>query len=206
MTKEHNRDLDAHHHQVDPRRDLDPEADHTGKDQHDPRCHEVMTLAIGERRDRDASLLHHVREVGRPADGDRACAKSKLEDEVPTDDPGHQLTEAGIRERVCRARDRDRARELGIAQSRERTRHAGEDERQGDRWPCLDPGRLAGEHEDPGADDDSDAEHGQVQRTQPLAQLVGGLFGVTDRLLDRLGAPQVHPGLLAVSGRPSQIP
>ena len=55
---------------------------------------------------------------------------------------------------------------------------------------------AADENEDPGADDDPDAEHGQVKRTQLLAQLVGGLLGVTDRLLDRLGAPQIHPGLL----------
>jgi hypothetical protein len=164
-----------------------------------------VPLAVGERRDGDARLVHHVGEVRRPSDGDRAGAESELEDEVPADDPGRQLTEGGVREGVCRPRDRDRARELGVAQSREPTGDAGEDERQGDCRPCLDPGRLAGEHEDSGADDDADTEHGQIQRTQLLAQLVGGFFGVTDRLLDRLGTPQVHPGLLAIGGKCSHI-
>src|ERR1035437_9768978 len=78
------------------------------------------------------------------------------------------------------------------------TRDGRKDEREGDRGPRLDPGRLAGENEDPGAYDDADAEYGQIHRSQLLAQRVRGCLGVTDRLLDRFGTPQVHPGLLAI--------
>jgi hypothetical protein len=56
----------------------------------------------------------------------------------------------------------------------------------------LDTGGLAGEDEDTGADDHADPEQGELDRAQPLAELVGRLLGVCYRLLDAFGSPEVH--------------
>ena len=67
--------------------------------------------------------------------------------------------------------------------------------------PAFVPGRLAGQHEDAGADDHADAEDGQLDGAELLAELVLGLLGVGDRLLDGLRAREVHwRSILAVQG------
>ena len=169
-----------------------PDADDGGEDQHDRGGDQVVALAVGPAGDGDPGLLHHVGEVRRPADRDRAGAERQLEDQVPADDPGDQLAEARVGERVRRPGDRHGAGELGVAERGERAGEAGEDERERDRGPGLLAGGLAGEHEDAGADHDADPEDGQLERAELLAQLVLGLLGVGDRLLDGLGAREVH--------------
>ena len=94
--------------------------------------------------------------------------EGQLEDQVPADDPGDELAEAGVGERVRRAGHRHRARELRVAERGQRTGDAGEHERQRDRRSGLLPGRLTGQHEDAGADDDADAEHGQLDGPSSL--------------------------------------
>ena len=190
--EQHDADLDHHHHEVDLRGDLDADADHAGEDQHDGGRDQVVPVAVDEGRDGDPDLLHHVGEVRRPADGHRAGAERELEDQVPADDPGHDLAETRVGERVGRAGDRHGARELRVAERREGARDAGEHEGDRDGRTRLLPCRLAGEDEDPGADHHTDSEHGQLDGAELLAELVLGLLRVRDGLLDGLGAQQVH--------------
>src|SRR4029453_11891252 len=83
----------------------------------------------------------------------------------------------------------------------------GEHERQRHRRAGLGGGGDPGEHEDAGADDDPDAEHGQVPGRKVLPELVVGLLGVPDRLLDRLGTQHAHPHrLLTARPRPTWTP
>ena len=184
--------LDDHEDEVDLRGDLDPRADDGGEDQHDRGGDQVVALAVGEARDGDARLLHHVGEVGRPAHGHRAGPQGQLQDQVPADDPGDELAQARVGERVRRARHRHGAGELRVAERGQRAGDAGEHERQRHGRPGLLPGGLAGQHEDAGADDHADPEHRQLDRAQLLAELMLGLLGVGDRLLDGLRAREVH--------------
>lgn len=50
----------------------------------------------------------------------------------------------------------------------------------------MERSTCAGQHEDTGANDHTHTEHRQLQRTQLLTQLMLGLLGVRNRLLDRL--------------------
>ena len=68
----------------------------------------------------------------------------------------------------------------------------GEDERDDDRRAGVERSLLAGQHEDAGADDDADAEDRQVPGGEALLELVLRLVGLLDRLLDGLGARQLH--------------
>ena len=190
--QQHDGQLDRDEDEVDLRGDLDPDADDGGEDQHDGRGDQVVALAVGPARDRDPRLAHDVREVRRPAHRHRAGAQGQLQDQVPADDPGDELAQACVGERVGRTSHRHRARELRVAERRQRTREAREDERQRHRRPGLLTRRLAREHEDPGADDHPDPEDGQLDRPELLAELVLGLLGVGDRLLDGLRAREVQ--------------
>ena len=58
--------------------------------------------------------------------------------------------------------------------------------------PAVAVGGHSGQHEDAGADDDADAEHGEVERRQLLPEPVLGFVGVPDRLLDRLRPKDAH--------------
>ncbi len=143
-------------------------------------------------------VVEYHAEVLRPARGHRRGAQGELQDEIPADDPRHQLSEAGVGERVGRARDRHGRCELGVAQGGQGARDARGHEGQADRRPGQGARGLAGQHEDAGADDHADPQDGQVQRTQGTSQTVLRLLGVGDRLLHRLGAQRVH-GLLLPS-------
>ena len=110
-------------------------------------------------------------EVARPADRHPDVAHRVLDDQVPADDPGHQLAQRGIGVGVGRARDRHHGGELGVAERREAAGERGEQEREHDGGPGAGPERIAddgraGGGEDAGADGGADAERGQV----PLAE------------------------------------
>lgn len=153
---------------------------------------EIGCLTEGGGREGDAGLLHHVCEVGRPTDRDRACSEGKLEDQVPADDPGDELAEARVGERVGRAGHGDGAGKFRVAQRGEGAGDARGDERERDGRTRLFPGGLTRQDEDTGADDHADPENGEFQGAKPLAELMFGLFGVRDGLLDGLGAQEVH--------------
>ena len=79
-------------------------------------------------------------EVARPADRHADVADRVLDDQVPADDPRHQLAERRVGVGVRRARDRHHRRELGVAERREPAGERGEQERDDDRR-ARRPGR-----------------------------------------------------------------
>ena len=164
-----------------------------GQHRREQERHQVEARAVADRlRYLDAEVAHEHPEVRRPALRHDGRAQQQLEQQVPADDPRDDLAEAGVGERVGRPADRHRRRELGVAQRGEPAAERGEHERQHDRGPGDLLGRTPGEGEDAGADDDADAEDGQVEGGQPSLELVLRLFALVDRLLDRLGPHHAH--------------
>ena len=80
------------------------------------------------RRQGDAEEVEHVDDVLGEADSHRHVADRVLQDEVPADDPGHQLAHRGVRVRVGAAGDGDHRSELGVAEGREGADHGHQDE------------------------------------------------------------------------------
>ena len=67
-------------------------------------------------------------EVAAPRDRDRDVAHRVLEDQIPPDDPGHELAERRVRVRVGAAGLRDHGRELRVAEGGQPADGAEEDE------------------------------------------------------------------------------
>src|SRR5487761_874600 len=67
-------------------------------------------------------------DVAAPADGDSCRPESVFENESPTDDPSHNLPHGRIAIGVCAAGDGNHGSKLRVAQAREDTAHAGDDE------------------------------------------------------------------------------
>ena len=122
-------------------------------------------------RHRDAEVAQQLAEVARPPDRHADVAHRVLDDQVPADDPRHQLAERGVGVGVGRARDRHHRGELGVAERGEAAGDRGEQEREDDRRAGAGAERVAddrgaGRGEDAGADGGADAERGEV----PLAE------------------------------------
>ena len=59
--------------------------------------------------------------------------------------------------------------------------------------PGMQRRRLAGQHEDAGADDRADAERDEVQRAQgPLQRVLADMVGLGTQYGNRLRGPQTH--------------
>ena len=199
---------------VDGRRLLDPDHQHERHDRHDrdggeihnrpgrvqarrdaarDRPRHLRRLAPSERRGRqrrgevDVDVLQQADEVPRPADADGGRPHRILEDEVPADDPRHELAHRGVGVGVRAPGHGDGARHLGVAQARERARDPGGDERERYRGTSVAGRSETGEDEDARTDDGTDAEGGEVQRAQgllkrPLPRRVGLSAQEGDRL------------------------
>ena len=150
----------------------------------------------------DADLVEERLEVRRPALRHHGRAQHHLEQQVPADDPGDQLAEGGVGERVRRPGHRHRGGELRVAERRQPAADGREHEGQGDTRSRVGLGDAAGQGEDARADDHADAEDGQVQGGQPPLELELRVLGVLEGLLDALGAEYVHFWTL-VGPRPS---
>ena len=92
-------------------------------------------LAIGN--DRPGNLIgqmppenavQDVVEIGRESYRNRHVGDRVLEDEIPTDDPGNDLAQGGIRIGVCAARNGDHGGQFGITQRGEATADRGQQE------------------------------------------------------------------------------
>jgi hypothetical protein len=122
-------------------------------------------------RHRDAEVGQELAEIARPPDRHADVAHRVLDDQVPADDPRHQLAERGVRVGVRRARDRHHRGELGVTERGEPAGERGEQERDDDRGTGAGAERVADDRrarggEDAGADRGPDAERRQV----PLAE------------------------------------
>ena len=126
-------------------------------------------------------------QVAAPADGDRGDRDPVLEDEVPADDPGHELAQRRVAVRVRAAGDRDRRGQLAVRERREQAGDAGEGEGDDDRRAGV-ADRLADDDEDARADDRADAQRGEVEHADRALEPV---LGVVLRLADQ------HPLRLA---------
>ena len=128
-------------------------------------------------------------EIAAPRDGDGDVAHRVLEDEIPADDPGHQLAERRVRIRVGAAGLRNHRRQLGVAERGERARPAEQHERQDQRRAraarMTSPSgrtftgrRGADRREDPGADHGADGEHDQIAGAEhALERVLAGSSG-----------------------------
>ena len=145
---------------------------------------EIKHVAVGGgelRRQVDVQLLQQAHEVSGPAGGHGGGAEGVFEHQVPADDPGDQLAQRGIAIGVSGAGDGNDGGELRIAEPGKGAGDAGKDKAERNCGTGVERGRLAGQHEDPRADDGADAERDQVDRAERapegvLPYLVG-LFG-----------------------------
>ena len=139
-------------------------------------------------------------EVVAPRDRHGHVPHRVLEDQVPPDDPRHQLAEGGVAVGVGAPRLRDHRRELGVAQPGQSAGHAEEEERQDQRRAraaadqmarrvILPRRRGADGAEDPGADHGADGEHDQVAGPERPLQGVGALT-LDEQLCDRLAGEE----------------
>ena len=132
-------------------------------------------------RQMQAEAFQQLVEIARPAGGHGRRLQRVFQNQIPTDHEGDQLAERQIRVRIGGAGNRCHRGELRIAQARKTAADGGEQEGHAQ---CRSRGEraLAGEHEDAGADDGADAQHGQVEGFQ--CSLQRSRFG--DKLVHRL--------------------
>ncbi len=162
-------------------------------------------IGLQPRRHVDAESSEQLAEITRPRDGDGHVAHRVLDDEVPSDDPGHELSERRGRVGVGAARDRHQRRELRITERAEAAadgRDQDRDDERGARSGMVRAagGRRADDREDPCADDGPDAERDQLDRAEHALQLVLLRLGVGEDRVERLG-PEEPLGGAQTRGR-----
>ena len=130
--EQHDGHLDGDHDRVVPGRQLDAEHEHSGHRQGEHHRGDVEPrLLAGDRRGEfEPDVAEHLLQVARPAHRDGRGPDGELEDQVPADDPGDELTERGVGERVGGAGDRHGRGELGVAERGEAADDPGDDERE----------------------------------------------------------------------------
>ena len=195
------RELDHDHDRVEARALAHADDEHAGDQQHEEHRGQVDHAALA-RRDGDRvgqGAAEHVAQqrvqVAAPAHGHDRDREAVLEDQVPADDPGHELAERGVGVRVGAAGDRDHRRQLGVGEGREHAGDAGEGEREDDRRPGL-ADRLADDDEDPGADDRADAQRGEIESADGPGQRARVVLGVRDHRIGRLDAEETAEATL----------
>ena len=129
-------------------------------------------------------FLQQRREVIAPRDRDRDVADGVFENQIPADDPRHQLAERGVRVGVGAAGLRNHRGELRVAQAGQRAGAAEQQERKHQRRPGALPdhlavgadltgGRGADRAENAGADHGADRQHDQIAGAEgPLQALL----------------------------------
>ena len=149
------------------------------------------------------------------SDGDGHVREGVFEDEIPADDPCHQLAECGVGVGVGRAGDGDHGGQLCVAEAGEGADDGNENERKRERWAgsgaadecgvvndvvqngsvqdggCVElfaGDRRADDGKDAGADDGSYAKGCERNRPQRLFEAVLRIFRLADELVDRFTA------------------
>ena len=110
--------------------------------------------------------------MARPTDAHRRGTGGILEHEVPTDDPGDDLTHGGVRVGICAARDGHSGSHFGVTETGERASNADDSHRDHHGVPRVERRGLTGQHEDAGTDDGADAEGDQIQGAERPFELV----------------------------------
>ena len=152
------------------------------------------------------------------AHADAHIAEGIFKNQIPADDPGHQLAQRGIRVGVSRPGDRDHRGQFGVTQPRKHAddgyQHQGKSQRRpGTRAAChgrvcqqvVDergitdfgsikflPGHGRADHgEDARSDDGPDAQRSQRPRPKRLFQRMLGVFRFPDQLINGFAGKQL---------------
>ena len=165
--QQHDRHLDHGDHQAHFGRQLGAPRQYHGHEGDDQQRAPVQ-LEAGEFRCAAAEAEHRA-EIARPALGHHRRGHRELQDQIPADDPGDELTERRVGERVGAARHRHRRGELGVAQRGQTARDRGDHERQRDRRAGDVARRGRGDGEDACADHHRDPEDREIPPRQVFA-------------------------------------
>jgi hypothetical protein len=161
--EQHHEQLHRDQRQVDPQRLLDADSCQDRQRYHQQHRQHVDVAVRSDRgRPAEAYLLQEQGRVGGPSLRYDACPQHQLQQQVPADDPGEDLTKGEVGERVRRAGHRHGRGELRITECGQTATDRGKHEGERDTRPGEFLGRAAGQGEDAGADDHADAEDGQV--------------------------------------------
>ena len=164
------------------------------------------------RRELDADAADQGVEVVAPGDSHGDVPDGVFEDQIPTDDPRHQLAERGIAIRVRRSGLRNHRRQLRVTERRQRAGAAQEQEREDqrragavadDRAVRRDLARRRGANcpEDAGADDRADRQHDQVAGAEDALQRMPAVGLVDEEGGNRLPTEELRhkAGILPAS-------
>ena len=162
--EEHDADLEDRHGAVHARADLGAEHEQRGEEPDDDDWRDVdMEGAETEVRvPVEAHEPHEVVEVHAPVFRDDRAGHEHFEDEVPSDDPRHDLADGGVGEGVGGSGDRHDRREFRVAHDGRAAHHAGDDEADDDGWSRVEGGRFGADREDAGAHRHSHSHDGQI--------------------------------------------
>ena len=97
----------------------------------------LMIVHQPERKLQMKKAVAQLDEITRPAHGDGHVAHGVFQNQVPTDDPRHNLAECRVGICIGRARDRNHRREFGVTKRRECTSDARHDERHSNGGACT---------------------------------------------------------------------
>ena len=177
--------LERHHDVVDACRFPGAEHQQAGEQQNDQGGRQIedarRRCSIGEfhhlagrlhplRREMNAETAEQTDRVAGPADSHGRGAHAIFEDQIPADDPGEDLADGRVGIGVGASRSGDHGGQFGVAEADEGACDAGQDKRQDDRGPRVTGRRLAGQHEDAGADDAADAQADERERAERLGE------------------------------------
>ena len=114
-------------------------------------------------------------EVVGPAGGYGAGAHGVFQREIPPDDPGDEFAEGGVGVGIGGPGERNHGGEFGVAETREGAAETGENKGQHERGTRR-VSTQAREDEDAGADNGTDAECGEGDRTESSFEGIASLL------------------------------
>ena len=121
-------------------------------------------------RQGDTHRLEGIVGVGGPADGDRRDGYRIFQDQVPTDDPGQELTESRVTVAIGTAAAADHGCQFRVGQGGEGAGQPGQDEGDDDGGPRVGSRHHARDDKNARADDCADTDQGQVYGSQDTPQ------------------------------------
>src|SRR6185437_5071069 len=120
----------------------------------------------------DAEVLQKTKHITAPPGGHSGGAEGILQDQVPANDPGENLTQSGVAVSVGRAGDGNHGGELGVAEAGENAANPGNDKGKNDGGPGVHGRGRSRQNENAGADNGADSQGNQVARSQGALQAV----------------------------------
>ena len=155
--------------------------------------HQGLTARAGElRRNPDAKILQEAEHIATPAGSNRRGTEGVLQDQIPSDNPGEDLSQGGVSVGIRGAANRNQGGELCIAESREGAPGTGQHEGKHDCGSGILSGGGARQHEDAGSDNGADSQRHQVHRPEHSSQAgFALLFCLQQNRIQRLRCQQI---------------